>query len=428
MDILQRNKQPNFHTIEHLELLPTEQTQLSNHIPFYHIHGGTQEVVQIDFLFQAGIWYQPAPIIAAMTNSMLNEGTKNYTAAQIAEKLDFYGAYIGFSTSQHQASITLYTLNKYLEQTIAIAEDLIKNPIFPEKEFATILNNKRQNYAVEQQKPRILAKDHFCSLLYGKDHPYANIISSTDFENVTPKQLQAFHASRYRPENCQIIAAGKIATNTIELLEKHFGHSSWPENLSSQLITHPKNCSSPRKNWVEKDDAVQCAIRIGRPLFNKNHPDYIGMQLLNMILGGYFGSRLMSNIREDKGYTYGINSALVPFEKGGHFMILTEVGTQFCEPALQEIYSELNKLRNQTIPNEELTLVKNYITGEILRNMDGPFALADSLKNNLCFGLNNKYYQKFIMEIKEISAQQLQNLANKYLKEKDLYEVVVGKK
>ena len=178
--------------------------------------------------------------------------------------------------------------------------------------------------------------------------------------------------------------------------------------------------------FVLKKDAVQSSIRIGRPLFNKTHKDFAGIMLLNLVLGGYFGSRLMQNIREDKGYTYGINSLLLSHLKSGHFAIITEVGTDVCEAAISEIYKEINRLRVELVPEEELNLVKNFFSGEMLRSFDSPFALSESLRGNLPFGFDNSYYESFLQKIQETSSQEIMELANTYLKEDDLYEVVVG--
>ena len=152
------------------------------------------------------------------------------------------------------------------------------------------------------------------------------------------------------------------------------------------------------------------------------------MQLLNLILGGYFGSRLMQNIREDKGYTYGINSIMISHLKDGHFTIVTEVGAEVCKAAVEEIFIEIQRLKKELVSEEELTLVKNYISGEMLRNLDSPFALSDGLRGNLPFGLDNTYFAKFIKDLKVVTAEKVLELANTYLKTEDLYLIISGPK
>jgi predicted Zn-dependent peptidase len=160
----------------------------------------------------------------------------------------------------------------------------------------------------------------------------------------------------------------------------------------------------------------------------KTHKDFHSLTVLNTILGGYFGSRLMTNIREDKGYTYGIGSGMIPLKKAGYFFISTEVGVEVCNKAIDEIYIEINRLRNESISEKELILVKNYMIGSFLRSIDGPFALANRFKSIMEYDLDYSYYDDYISTIKNIKASDLLNLANKYLDPNSMTEVVAGKR
>ncbi|PKQ65495.1 hypothetical protein BZG02_00360 [Labilibaculum filiforme] len=428
MENLYRNTAPKFKTVDSIEILPSQKHSLSNHIPVHIINGGSQDVVKIEFVFNAGIWQQKKPLIATLTNSMLNEGTTSLTASEIAEKFDFLGAHIGFSTSKHEASVTLYSLKKHFSETLELTADLIKNSIFPEKEFKTILTNRKQQYQVDHQKTNVLAKEKFTELIYGKNHPYSNSYNISEFDNCSLQEVKEFYQTNYTASNCHIIIAGKVDEDVLTQVDNLFGENKWLKQ--SELIDHTyQNIGSKEKTaFVCKEDAVQSTIRIGRKLFTKTHPDYTGIQLLNLILGGYFGSRLMQNIREDKGYTYGINSIMLSHLKEGHFVIVTEVGAEVCKAAVQEIFLEIKRLREELVSEDELSLVKNYFSGEMLRNLDSPFALSDGLRGNLPFGLDNTYFAKFIKDLKAVSAERLMQLANEYLKAEDLYLVVCGPK
>ena len=158
-----------------------------------------------------------------------------------------------------------------------------------------------------------------------------------------------------------------------------------------------------------------------------HNEDYIKLQILNTVLGGYFGSRLMKNIREDKGFTYGIGSAIIPLKNSAYFFISAETGSDVTFQAVEEIYKELRKLKEQPIPIEELDLVKNYKTGEIMRSLDGPFAISDLTKLTIQFDLDADYFSKYISVIRNITSSELQDLAIKYFNENDLYELIVGK-
>ncbi|RZT93248.1 putative Zn-dependent peptidase [Ancylomarina subtilis] len=426
MEKLNRILPPLFKTIEHVDIPKSKQEILSNQIPVHIIAGGSQDVLKIEMIFNAGLWYQKSPLISGTCNSMLNEGTEKYSAGELAEKFDFYGAYIAYNNSQHDASVCLYTLNKYLDETLELLEQIIKFPTFPEKEFKTILSNKKQNFLVNREKTNALAKEKFNALIYGEKHPYANVFEAKVFDEVELDDIKAYYKNFYTSDNCRIIVSGKMNETVLAKIESRFGASAWDTKATNIKPEHKLISSEEKKTFVLKKDAVQSSIRIGRPLFNKTHPDFAGIMLLNLVLGGYFGSRLMQNIREEKGYTYGINSVLLSHLESGHFAIITEVGTDVCEAAISEIYKEIDRLREEIVPEDELNLVKNFFAGEMLRSFDSPFALSESLRSNLLFGFDNSYYEKFLQEIKATTSQKLRELANTYFKKEDLYEIVVG--
>ncbi len=374
------------------------------------------------------MYYQTAPLIAASTNNMLENGTVNYSSEEISENLDFFGSYYETGVNQDDAGISLYSLNKHLTSCIPFVEDVIKNANFPGHEFEIYIANKKQKYLVNSKKVAVLARRKFAELIYGEKHPYGRDVKIEDFDTIKRDDLVSYFKNHYNSKNCAIIISGKLPSNYLEILNKHFGALQWGEQVEAKRENIAASSSSEKKHFIYREDAIQSAIRIGRPMFTKGHPDYFKFQVLNTALGGYFGSRLMSNIREDKGYTYGIGSGLSPLVRGGSFFISTEVGADVTQSALNEIYHEIRRLREEPIPASELELVKNYILGIFLRSVDGPFALADKFKGIWEFGLGYDYYDNYFNAVKSTTAEELQALANKYLKEEDLIELVDGKK
>ena len=182
------------------------------------------------------------------------------------------------------------------------------------------------------------------------------------------------------------------------------------------------------EHYIEKGDALQSAIRLGKVAINRSHADFPGMQVLNTILGGYFGSRLMANIREDKGYTYGIGSALVSMKNAGYFFIASEVGADVCGSALDEIYKEINILKQDAVSTEELSLVRNYMLGSMLGSLENAMSHADKFKNIYFSGLGYDYYQNYIRTVKTINPEDLLGLASKYFNTDAFETVIVGKK
>jgi len=426
-----RKTPPDFKTVERINLIEAVETPLNNGIPLYLIDAGTQDLVKIELIFPAGSWHQPSPLLASTANAMLNEGTSRYSSEEIAEKIDYYGAFLEIECGKDFAYVSLYTLNKHLKNTLPVLEEIVKNSIFPKGEFKTYLQNRKQRFIVNLEKVGIVASKKFNEMLFGNDHPYGHNVTLNDFDRLKRKDVVGFYDRFYKLDACKIIAAGKIPDDLIGLLNKHFGSGKGLKVMAETSVTSPSppaGGGSRGEVFIPKKDALQSAIRIGKKLFTKKHPDYMSMQVLNTVLGGYFGSRLMANIREDKGYTYGIYSALVSLQSEGCFFISTETGVDVCNQAIDEIYRELKRLREELIPDDELQLVKNYLLGALLRSIDGPFALADKFKGIMEYGLDYSYYSKLVDTIKEITSVKLNDLANKYLRQEDMYQVVVGKK
>jgi predicted Zn-dependent peptidase len=427
MIVLNRSKQPEIKPIDKINFFQPEVKRLSNGIPVYQINTGTQDVIRIEFIFNAGNWYQDKHLISHFTNKMLKEGTKKYTSKEIAEKIDYYGAHLESSADMDMAYVSLYSLNKYISHILPILEEVIMHPVFPENELKTKVQNQKQKFIVNSKKVSYLARRKFNELIFGEGHPYGKLYNADDFDKIDKSGLIKFHNNHYLYQNYKIIISGKIPAELIELLDKHFGrYNGGSDSLNSKQIISETPCIN-RFVHVKRDDTVQSAIRIGKMLFNKKHPDYKKLKVLNTVLGGYFGSRLMTNIREDKGYTYGIGSALVSLQHSGYFFIASEIGSEVTQKAIEEVYHEIRVLQEDKIPEAELGIVRNYMLGSLLSSIDGAFAQADNFKSLLEYGLNFNYYKDFIEIINNISAEELRGLAQKYFNLDSLFELKVGR-
>lgn len=427
METLNRKTQPHFNQINSIDIIKAENIKLSNGIPVCIINAGTQEIVKMDFVFNAGSWEQEKPLEALFANMMLNEGTVKYKSSKIADILDFYGAHLSLTADKHYASLSLLVLTKHLDKTLPIVEEILKRSIFPEKEFKTILQKEKELFIVENEKVKTLARNKFLQVLYGNNNPYGTIAALSDFDNLTTKQLKAFNERLYHGGNCTIFVSGKINENIIPQIEKYFGSNDWIKKAILKKNIPQVKINTEKFHLIKKEDAVQSAIRVGKVLFNKRNSDFLGMQVLNTILGGYFGSRLMSNIREDKGYTYGIGSVMVSMKNSGFFVIVSEVGAEVSSNTIKEINFELKRLRTETIPEEELSLVRNYLLGEMLNNFDGPFAISEAYKGIMEYGLDIDYFNKAIDTIKTIQVKELKRLANEHLQEDSMFQIIAGR-
>jgi len=209
------------------------------------------------------------------------------------------------------------------------------------------------------------------------------------------------------------------------MLEARFGGNDWSRELHKK-IDFAINPNPHKHHFVEKANGLQSAIRIGRLWVDKSHSDYHGLSVLVTLLGGYFGSRLMANIREEKGYTYGIGSFVLPLKYASYLIISTEVGNEYVEPTLKEVTVEMKKLQNELVPADELETVKSYLLGEFLRDFDGPFSLAGSFKAINDFDLDYSYYDQYLTVLRGITSEEIMRLAQQYLEPDDFHTVVAG--
>ena len=422
---LNRAIAPAVHDIRHIDILKAEKHHLPNGIPVHYIAAGSQEVVKIDFIFEAGNWQQPMRQLAAITNSMLQEGNAAHSANSIAERFDFCGSYLQLSTDQHFATISIICLNRHFPEMLHLAEAMIKSSHFPAHELEVLLDKRRQKFLQENEKVKTLCQKEFTRILFGNEHPYAITNQYQDFDLISRDHILRFYESWYHAGNCRIIMAGRITHDMLLLLENHFGGTDW-HRLSTGTPSYIINPANSRFHQVLKSNTVQSAIRTGKLMPLKTHSDFIGLSILITVLGGYFGSRLMTNIREEKGYTYGIGAYMIALREAAYLVISTETANEYVQPVISEINLELQKLREEKVPQGELSTLKSYLTGEFLRDLDGPFALAGSFRAISDFGLDYDFYDQYLETIRSITPQQLQDLAQKYFLDDEFFTVVAG--
>lgn len=423
---MNRTISPDIKLIDTLNLPQVEKTYLKNGIPLYALNSGEQEVVKIELAFRAGKWYETKNLVADVANRMLREGTKTKSAKEIADTFDYYGANVQYSTGFENAGVTLYSLTNQAAKLLPLLFEILTEAAFPQHELDTILNNRRQRLKVELEKNDFVCNRNFVDALYGQKHPYGRITLFEDLEQLNVAELETFYRRFYSAHNLFIIISGRFDNSLVDAINKVFGGDNWNGTAAGFTIEHPVNPSAQLIHHTEKADSVQSALQVGYRTIGKHHPDYLKLSVLNTVFGGYFGSRLMANIREEKGYTYGIHSSLVSYPHDSFIDISSEVGKDVREATLNEIANEINLLRTELIDEDELQTVKNYMTGRIMRNVDGALKFSETLKSLIVFNQGTDYVQKTLDTIRTITAPELRDLANKYLDYDKMYKVTVG--
>jgi len=410
-----------------LELPPYVRYTLSNGVDVFAIDLGKVDAMMVSWIFDAGNSYEAGNGIAAAVNTLLKNGTSSRKAFDISEHFDYYGAYLNRACHHETAELTLHCLNQHFGELVPVVAELLTESVYPEEELGIYSKNAQQRLQVNLKKSDFVAGRLIDSYLYGERHPYGKYNMPEDYQALRREDLVDFYGRHYQRGACRIIAAGKLPGDLIPLLEKYIGGLPFGKPAVGGAVPQfPIRPAGEKKYRVTNDpDGVQGSIRMARNFPNRHHPDFQRVQVLNNVFGGFFGSRLMTNIREDKGYTYGIYSYLVNNRQESGWMISTEAGKEVCEPAIAEVYKEMNLLREELIDEEELTMARNFAIGTVLGDLDGPFHVASRWKSILLNGLDENYFREGIRIVKTITPEELRELAVRWLDPAAFFELVV---
>ena len=377
--MINRKEQPAIKKIESVDFLAPKKLKITPKVSLFHTKNVKDETTRFDLYFDAGK-VKAENGIASFVNGLILSGTKERTSVQINNDINGLGGFYESGVSIENAVISMHCLRE------------------------NILQKK------------------FQKLLFANNDKYSSTLSLEDYDKVSVEDLKEFHKKNYLKGLTKVVVVGNVEQNKITYLAESC--SQFIADDGATFSSELKNHSTEER--IEKKGAIQSAIRVGRTLFNKNHPDYLDFLVLNTILGDYFGSRLMSNIREDKGYTYGIGSMISELQKTGYFIVATEVGHEVKDATLQEIKNEFKRLQDEIVAEEELQLVKNYMLGQLLKSADGPYAMMDLYLSAEIHGKNLNFYNKAIENIQAITSERIKELAVKYLDWKEMSVVVVG--
>lgn len=422
--MIDRQKGPKIHTEFDLSLKGVQTSQLSNGVQLYEVNSGTQKIIKIELVFRTGRIHEQSKAIARSTLSLIREGSTRHTAEELAYHYDFYGANVKASCNMEHASISLVVLERYFKEVWPVWFHMVFYPAFAEKEIQKYATVHSQRLSNQLAKNDVLSYRELTEQLFGHTHPYGYNTEPEDIKNISRDKILEFYNKNLGLDKAFLLISGHYSAETREAVTQQIGsmqrHCHHPE-VQFQRVDTP-----PERRSVSTQNEIQTSIKTGKLLFKRKHPDYSSMKFLTMVLGGYFGSRLMSNIREDKGYTYGIYASMHGWNEDGFFYISADVDNQFNEPTLAEIRNELNRLRTSLIPVEELEMVRSYILGQTLHLLDGPFAKVELIKNLNCYHQDIQDYQKHIKSIKEITAEELLEIATRYLDPDSFSTVLAG--
>lgn len=422
--ILDRSKAPEFKIPEDFELNPPLEFRLLNGAKLFFNRTPNLEVVKIEVIGKGRKASLPLHqnLIPSFTLSLLQEGLKNKSGEKIAEFFDFHASEVNPILTFANEGLSLLSTRKHLFDVLPVFLELFTEATFPEDSLEKRKSQKRLGLKLEKEKTSVRASQLFRKSLFGQDHPYGLVTEESHVDEIIQDRLQ-FYYQEMLWQDIEIFISGNLSVSELQDLQEVLERLP-NRKLSEQLIL-PEIITNLQ--WLEsRETAVQSSIRMGGFSIPKSHPDFIGLSVLNTILGGYFGSRLIKNIREDKGHTYGIYSSLAEIGESEYWVISADVQKAFYKEVMDEIYHEINTLVNEPVPSDELEVVRNYMIGQMLSQFSSSFDTMDRFRAVHHSGLDLTYYSNKLSYLKTFQAEDLQNLAKQYFEGKKLVEVVVG--
>ena len=420
-----RSKQPAVHTFDNVHLDFPQSKLLSNGITTWVIGHGSEEVTKVDLHVRGGMLMEDHVMQANMTATLATSASATHDAAAVAEALDHAGAWKSCQVHDSHTVVTLASLNSTLERVSTLLTECLSKPSFDTNEFEVNQRRIASNYATQNRRVRTLAMNEMRRLYYGERHCLAQAITPEKVMSLDIGQLQSFYRRHYNTANMELVVSGHVTDHEMDIIDRTLGQIRLVGSHTPDPIweVHP---SPTLFAIVDQPGALQSCVVMSQPTVNRSHPDYFKIRLLVTILGGYFGSRLMSNLREEKGYTYGIGAYVSGRAHDAAIGIETECDVRYTHAVIDETRHEIERLRNETVPQAELDNARQYMLGELVKTLDTPFSIASYVGTTILYGVSPEYFNRQVEDILSATPADVLDTARKYLDPDHLRVVVAG--
>ncbi len=422
---MNRSVKPEAYSIGLPNIPQFQSHTLPNGTTIHLLIGGVQPVVRIDMAFRAGSVFAPKCGLARAVSVLLGEGIPGMNAEQLAEKIDFYGAQMWQKSDTINSIVSLVSLDKHLVNVLPLVEMMIKQPTLPEKELAIYIDKELQNFQINISKSRYKASYEFTHNFFVEGSRYGRVMTEENLRQITRTDLQSFHQKTYGSAGLNVFVSGQPSAESLQLIDKIFS-GEWGNSVSLDDAEKPIF-----RQWNEqviqfdRPGSMQASISMGRVLPSLPHPDIMPLGIVNTIFGGYFGSRLMQNIREEKGLTYGIGSSINSRRNNSIMRITSDVEPNNWQLVIDEIFNEMRIMQQQPIDTDELEMLRSYMKGQILSRYDSIMSSVDTLVPYVMEQVPLDYDKQLFNLIENITPSHIQQLAQQYLVPEQFRIVVV---
>lgn len=366
--------------------------------------------------------------LASFTATLLREGTAKRSSKDIAEQTDALGATLGSNSgfSSFTSTVTASGLVENMDQTMDIFADVVRNPAFPQEEVDKYKKRTLAQLQLQRGSPQFLAQERFSRAIYG-DHPASLVAPPVDsIKKISSKDLADFHSVYYRPNNAILAIVGDVTLKEVlPKIEKAFGDWQKGDVPATSIPAAPAQAGS-RIFLIDRPGSVQTVLQLGNLGIERNNADYFALLLADRVLGGGPAARLFLNLREDKGYTYGAYSNFGGSKFRGTWVSSSEVRTDVTEGAMKEFMYELKRLREEKVAAEELDNAKRAIVGSFALSLEQPQFLLQNIITQKLYDLPADYWDTYPQKVAAITAEDIQNIARKYIDLDHLQIVAVG--
>ncbi len=389
------------------------------------VHVEQAPILITEMIWRAGRPFEGQRLVAGATNALLTEGSGSYTAADLEQLFEQYGTSLETPDDNDVACLSLATIVKHADRLLPVMAEVTATPTFSPRALKRYLKRSKQQLREDLEDPDTLAYRMLSEATFGLDNPYGYGGDKADFDALTVAALRAHYDRCYGAANATLRVVGQLSPGVEQLLDKTFGQL--PAGSRAADPSYAVGEQPPGLLQVHRPRAQQTMIRRGRRGFRITDPDYAGLCVLETILGGYYGSRLMRNIREEKGYTYGIDSDLDTYRFDGTFGISADVANENVVEVRREILREMEKLRQDLVPPQELDMVRAYLLGGLVMDLDGPLAVSSRYRSAIIKEYDAVGHLARLDEtIRTITAEEIRELAQRYLRPELDWEVIVG--
>lgn len=423
---LNRSIAPKVCGYNQLSLPTVRSSRLDNGIPLtIYDSSDSLDVNRLSLMWDGGMCESQNASIASLSADMLREGSQCRSGAEIAEVLEFNGSWLKTTVSSHHTNLVLYSLNSKIDQVFPLLNEIVTVPSYPERETAVLREKMVARARVDMEKVEYHCALSNRKMICGANHPLSICLSPEELALITTNDLREHHSRIFVPAGLGIYLSGRISPKIEDKINDVFGQVQISRPAQS-LNVIPFQHSNEKLCVVKCEGALQSALKLTIPTINRNHEDYLDLRLVVAALGGYFGSRLMTNIREDKGYTYGVSASLLGYREGGIVNIDTQCDNKYVYPLIEEIKKEITLLKNEGVNGDELSRLQNYIMTSLVAMLDSPFTIIEFYETLKLIGLSSDYFKQQVQAVKNITSERIAQIASQYLNLENMYISIAG--